>query len=58
MELAQLDSRIVVSKLCSLWYTLYICWIELSVTNSIFPSFSACEPIVLGMLAVGLVYTR
>ena len=31
----------VVSKLCYPWYTLYICRIELSVTNSIFPFFSA-----------------
>lgn len=29
------------SKLCYPWYTLYISWIELSVTNSIFPSFPA-----------------
>lgn len=48
----------VVCKLCYPWYTSYVCQIELPVTNSVFPFFLLCEQIVLGMLTVGLVYTR
>lgn len=41
MELAQLDSRILLSPSCAICGTLYICQINLSVTNSVFPSLSA-----------------